>query len=279
MVASVENTEGSSSQIDNTILAEVLDASSDACWCMDFGIPVDVTAPDSEVIRQVFENDPYWRFSNPAMAHLYLLPGDQNFNDRPVHEIFPRNPQNEEFVLNLIANGFEVDAAPALDTRYDGVQIEVENDVRAQIENGRLIRMFGIVRDVGKHRRREAALEAQLRNSLVVLNTVPLPVLAIDKNGDVLLGNAAAERQFSMRQRDMMGQNLKAILAVIYGEVPAREIDDAAKQALAAIVATAKTIETPNLNLNWSITTSGTAEAVAAVITAIPATAGELVYA
>ncbi|MCP4385798.1 MAG: PAS domain-containing protein [Hyphomicrobiales bacterium] len=279
MSASDAKSERASNPVDISVRAEVLDASSEACWCIEFGIPVDVTAPDSEVVRQVFENDPYWRFSNPAMARLYLLPGDENLNDRPVDEIFPRNPQNEEFVVNLIANGFEVDAAPALDTRYDGVQIDVENDVRAHIEDGRLIRMFGIVRDISKHRRREAALQTQLRNSLGVLNTVPMPVLAIDKNGDILLVNAATERQLSMRQRDLTGQSLRAVLALTYGERPARRIEDMARQALKTIAPTTKIVETPNLNLNWSVTTNGTGETVAAVITAIPAKAGELVHA
>ncbi len=129
---------------DLSLLAGILDASSDACWCMEFTEPVDLTAPDHEVVRQVFLNDPRWRFCNAAMARLYLLPPDRVFDDQPVSDIFPRNRQNEEFVLNLIANGFEVDAAPALDRRYDGVQIYVENDVRAHIEDGRLIRMFEV---------------------------------------------------------------------------------------------------------------------------------------
>ena len=156
------------------VLAGILDASSDACWCMEFTGPVDLTAPDHEVVRQVFLNDPRWRFCNAAMARLYLLPPDRVFDDQPVSDIFPRNRQNEEFVLNLISNGFEVDAAPALDRRYDGVQIYVENDVRAHIEDGRLIRMFGVVRDVGKHRHREEALKAERDVALAMLAAQPI---------------------------------------------------------------------------------------------------------
>ncbi|MCB1311972.1 MAG: PAS domain-containing protein, partial [Sedimentitalea sp.] len=119
---------------------------------MEFGLPVDLSAPGHEIVRQVFENDPFWRLANPAMSRLYLLEPAAEFTARPTSEIFPRNAQNEEFVRRLIENGFEMDAAPALDRRYDGVEIYVENDVRAHIRDGQLLRMFGIVRDVGKHR-------------------------------------------------------------------------------------------------------------------------------
>jgi PAS domain-containing protein len=187
------------------ILARILSASSDACWCMDFGVPVDLTAPDHEVVRQVFENDPFWRFANPAMAQLYLLDQGEAFTARPVSEIFPRNRQNEEFVLNLLANGFEVDAAPALDRRYDGVEIYVENDVRADIEGGRLMRMFGIVRDVGKHHRREIELQRRLDSAIALLSVVETPLIAVNPDRHVAAINAAAAALFGRQMEDCLG--------------------------------------------------------------------------
>lgn len=192
-------------QLDADILQGIIAASSDACWCMEFGEPVDLTAPDREIVRQVFENDPYWRFTNPAMARLYLLDPEIDFNSRPTSEIFPRNAQNEEFVLRLIANGFEMDAGPALDTRYDGVQIYVENDVRAHIQDGYLLRMFGIVRDVGKHRIREERMKAELNEALDILTALPHGVVAFEENGEVVAANPAACRVLDMTADDLLG--------------------------------------------------------------------------
>lgn len=182
------------SEVDALVLGGIINASNDACWCMEFQEPVDLTAPDREIVRQVFENGPYWRCTNPAMARLYLLAPGVDFSSRPTSEIFPRNAQNEDFVLRLIANGFEVDAAPALDTRYDGVQIYVENDVRAHIIDGRLVRIFGIVRDVGKHRLREERMMAELGEALDVVNSLPTGVVAFGANGEIVAANPAACR-------------------------------------------------------------------------------------
>ncbi|WP_372839094.1 PAS domain-containing protein [Phaeovulum sp.] len=219
--------------VEKRILAGVLSASSDACWCMEFGTPVDLTAPDHEVVRQVFANDPFWRFANPAMAQLYLLDAGQNFTDRPVREIFPRNRQNEEFVLNLLANGFEVDAAPALDRRYDGVEIYVENDVRAHIEGGRLLRIFGIVRDVGKHRRRELALQRRLDAALALLSAVEAPLVALDADQRIQVVNLAAAVAFQRSMDDCLGQAAADLLIPSEASAP----NGKRKQLLAAVVA------------------------------------------
>ncbi|KIT17113.1 PAS domain-containing protein [Jannaschia aquimarina] len=212
-------------QLDAEILRAIVDASRDACWCMEFGRPVDVTAPDAEVVRQVFENAPRWSLANRAMHELYMLPAGESLLDRPVSEIFPRNPQNEAFVLNLLANGFEVDAAPALDTRYDGEPIYVENDVRAHVEGGRLIRMFGTVRDVGKHRRRADLLERRLSEAAALWSALPVAALSVDGQGRIAQSNPAAARILG---RDPVGSDLvEALDALSLGEVARAALDAA----------------------------------------------------
>lgn len=194
----------SASTLDVEILAGIIAASNDACWCMEFSEPVDLTAPEREIVRQVFENDPYWRFTNPAMARLYLLEPRKDFNSRPTSEIFPWNEQNEAFVRNLINNGFEMDAGPALDTRYDGVQIYVENDVRAHIEGGKLLRIFGIVRNVGKHRLREETIQEELSEALDIMVDLPCGVVAFNEAAEVIAANPAACKLLSKPMENLL---------------------------------------------------------------------------
>ncbi len=200
-------------EAENAILKGMVAASTDACWCMEFGEPVDLTAPDREVIRQIFENDPYWRFCNDAMARLYRLPVHLDINDRPVSEIFPRNKQNEAFIENLLSSGFAVDAAPALDSRYDGSELYVENDVRAHIEGGRLIRIFGVVRDVSKHRRREIDLKDRLVRIRGMLSALPDALIAFDDNLAVLAANPAAGLLLGAETETLPGTTLPALFA------------------------------------------------------------------
>src|SRR5439155_4366405 len=119
---------------------------------IEYTEPVDVTQPEAEIVRQVFENDCHWSMCNRAMAHLYNLPDDLDFNRQPVSTYFRRSPENEAFVRQLIAENFQVDAAPAIDVRHDGTLAHVENSVRAHIESGLMVRMWGTVRDMTRLR-------------------------------------------------------------------------------------------------------------------------------
>lgn len=199
------------SDLDNLILRDIFLAQNDAGWCMDFGRPVDLTVPDQEIVRQVFENDPFWRLTNPAMARFYRLDPSKRFEDRHPSEIFPRSPQNEAYVLNLIANGFEVDAAPAIDRRYDGTEIYVENDARAHIRDGRMQRMFGVVRNVDKHRLREVQIQTVLDSQVDILSALPVGVLATGKGDVIELVNRAAERLLNLSMQDAIGQTVDAL--------------------------------------------------------------------
>ncbi|WP_417808319.1 PAS domain-containing protein [Thioclava sp.] len=197
---------------DVDVLRGMLGASNDACWCMEFGTPVDLTLSDDDVARQIFGNDPYWRLCNAAMERLYQVPAGQKLSERPVREVFPENSSNLEFVRNLIANGFEVDAAPALDRGYDGVEIYVENDVRAHIAEGKLYRMFGVVRNVGKHRRRERELESRLDALQSMIWAIPAPFLAVDAAGMIEVVNAAGALCLGALPEALLGQSLDSVL-------------------------------------------------------------------
>lgn len=190
----------------------MVDASADACWCMEFEEPVDLESPDREVIRQIFENGPRWRFCNQAMARLYRLPAHLDLGDRPVHEIFPRNRQNEQFIENLLRSGFQINAAPALDSRYDGSQMYVENDVRAHIENGKLIRMFGVVRDVSKQRWKENDLRGKLQLVEWLMGAIPDALIAFDAYLLITAANPAAAKLFQTDIELLVGTSARLYL-------------------------------------------------------------------
>jgi PAS domain-containing protein len=183
---------------ENEVISGILAASDDAGWCMEWTDPVDLSAPEHEIIRQVFENGPRWRFCNGAMARLYRTPEGEDFNARPVHETFPRTRENEDFIRRLIRASFDINGTPSRDLRYDGLYIEVENDVRGHIRGNRLYRMWGTVRDVSKHMRRAAVLRDEIAMLQAVLAALPDPVLVVDRAGLVLHSNHAAEELFGL---------------------------------------------------------------------------------
>jgi len=198
---------------ENEVRASILEASNDAGWCMEWKEPVDLSAPEQEIIRQVFENGPRWRFCNAAMARLYRTPEGEDFNARPVHEIFPRSRENEEFVRELVRADFDVNGSPSRDLRYDGVFIEVENDVRGYIRGNLLYRMWGTVRDVSKYARRSAVLSDRIGMLEAVLEGLPDALLVLDRDGQVIHANQAAEELFALPREVLLERSLPDLIA------------------------------------------------------------------
>lgn len=196
---------------DVDVLRGILEASRDACWCIEYEEPVDLTAPEAEVLRQFFENVSYWRLCNEAMARLYKLPAGLDFNEQSVRFHFPHSPANEEFVRQLMAAGFNLDNAPSVDTRHDGTTMHAENDVRADIRDGRLYRMWGLVRDVSAFKRTEQALTRQVDAMVDVLSAVPDPILVIGEDGLLEAANPALSRSLGWRIDALLGTSIDAL--------------------------------------------------------------------
>ena len=197
---------------ENDVLSSIVSTARDASYCVDYLEPVDLTAPEHEVIRQVFENGCVWRYCNEAMARLYKLPLGDGLNERDVREVFRRNPENERFVRTLINNRWTVDGALSRDTRYDGVEAFIENDVRADIRDGQLHRFWGVVRELSARRMQERELEDQASQALDILAAVPDPIIVIDGEAQIVGANPAVEWSLGWPVGHLMGRGLGDIL-------------------------------------------------------------------
>jgi len=197
---------------ENTVLRGIVGAARDACWCIEYAEPVDLGAPEADVLRQFFENVSYWRLCNEAMAQLYKLPADLDFNEQSVRFYFPHSPANEEFVKNLIAAGFNLDNALSVDQRHDGSAMYVENDVRAHIVDGRLHRLWGTARDVSGYKRMERELTRRVDDMIEVLSAVADPILVLDADGLLEAANPALEQAFGWSIDSALGTGIDDII-------------------------------------------------------------------
>ncbi|MBL8707857.1 MAG: PAS domain S-box protein [Rhodospirillaceae bacterium] len=197
---------------ENKVLSSIVSTARDATYCVEFIEPVDLTAPEHEVIRQIFTNKCVWRYCNEAMGRIYRLPMGEDLNKRDVREVFFRNPENETFVRQMLANGFHIDGALSRDHRYDGVDVMIENDVRARIEDGYLIQFWGVVRDLAERQRRERELEQRASAALNLLGAIPDPLLVVDFNGRIEGANTAIERTFGRALDEILGASVESMV-------------------------------------------------------------------
>lgn len=130
-------------ETENRLLRRIADAGNEAHWCIEFALPIDTRLPVDDIVYRVFSHPSYWRLCNQAMSRLYGLPHHLDLCDQGVRTYWPRSPENEAFVRQIIAAGYSIDGALSVDNRHDGRRIRVENDVRADLEDGYLVRLWG----------------------------------------------------------------------------------------------------------------------------------------
>lgn len=187
-------------------------ASSEAMWCIEFSEPVDITQGNSEIVRQVFENDCHWLLCNDALTRLYRLPEGLDIGRQPVSIYFPRIPENEAFILQIVNSGFAVDNAPSTDLRHDGSVRYMENNVRCSIVDGHLFRIFGTLRDVTHIRQTHTRLKNEADKMRDILAALPDAIMVIDRNRRLVAVNPSFETLFGWNGEDFLGRDVQSII-------------------------------------------------------------------
>ncbi|MBB3810749.1 hypothetical protein [Pseudochelatococcus contaminans] len=164
---------------DVRLLSNIVEHSTEAHWAIVFLEPVNVTLPREEIIRQIFENQSVWRMCNKAMAKLYHLPDDMDLNAQGVRLYWPRSAANERFVAQIIDSGYHIDNALSVDLSHDRKHFYMRNDVRADIVDGFLLRLWGNGRDV-------TGLEFEGSIHLIqrMVEALPMGVIVLDERGN-----------------------------------------------------------------------------------------------
>jgi PAS domain-containing protein len=164
------------------VLHGFIETVSEPMWGIGFDEPIDLTEDEDGIVHQVFSNECHWIFYNRALRALYCISETLDMHALPVAAQFPRSPQNETFVRQLIRRKFRADNLTSVDIRADGTTVYVENNVCGHIQDQRLYRMWGTVRDITGQRSAQELVSQQLEFVRSVLTALPVAVAVIDRS-------------------------------------------------------------------------------------------------
>lgn len=182
---------------DVRMLKSMVETSNEAHWSIAFIEPVDTTLPRADVVQQVFENQSVWRMCNPAMARIYQLPETMDFNEQDVRLYWPRSAANEQFVEEIINSNYAIDDALSVDRRHDGTLQYILNDVRAEIADGFLLRLWGNCRDVTEQHKADDWQVNAFKLISRALDGLPDAVMVVDAAGRIVCRNKAFAATFA----------------------------------------------------------------------------------
>ena len=161
--------------------------SSEGIFRQDVDAPISIDLPEDELIRRIF-NDSYLAQCNDALARMYGLSSVDGFlGKRLTDTVDPRDPRNIELTREFIRSGFRVLERESHEVDIHGQPRVFLNSMIGIVENGHLVRTWGIQRDVTERvkleaarSRAEEALRASEERFRVALKDSPVTVFNQD---------------------------------------------------------------------------------------------------
>ena len=131
--------------------------SSEGIFREEMDAPVSVDLPEEELIRHIL-HDSYLAECNDAMARMYgLTSGRELLGKRLTEMLDSEDPRNIELAREYIRSGFHVLERESYETDVHGSHRVFRNSMIGIVEDGKLVRTWGIQRDVTEQVRLEEA--------------------------------------------------------------------------------------------------------------------------
>jgi PAS domain S-box-containing protein len=163
--------------------------SSEGIFRQDMDAPVSINLPEDELVRHIL-HDSYLAECNDALARMYGLASGKEFVGRRLTEmVLPEDPHNIELTREYIRSAFRVLDRESHEIDIHGNPKVFLNSMIGTVENGMLVRTWGIQRDVTEkarleesRRKAEEALRESEQRFRIALEGSPIKVFNQDRN-------------------------------------------------------------------------------------------------
>src|SRR5580700_4277640 len=149
--------------------------SSEGIFREEMDAPVSIDLAEDELVHHILY-DSYMAECNDALARMYGLTSGQEFVGKRLTEMLPpEDPHNIELTREYIRSGFRVLDRESHETDIHGNPKVFANSMIGTVENGMLVRAWGIQRDITEKVKLEESrqkAEEALRQNLAQLQAV-----------------------------------------------------------------------------------------------------------
>ncbi|MGA7399691.1 MAG: PAS domain S-box protein [Candidatus Sulfotelmatobacter sp.] len=216
--------------------------SSEGIFRQDLDEPVPIDLPEDELVHHIL-HDSYLAECNEAIVKMYGLNSVEEFvGKRMTETLDPKDPRNIELTRDYIRSGFRVldRESHEMDT-YGNPRVFL-NSLIGIVENGKLVRTWGIQRDVTEkvkleesHRRAEEALRESESHFRLLVEQASDGIFLADDQGRYIDVNSAGAEMLGYSRVEILRLSIADIVAA---EEVARIPDEVARFAGGCVVRT-----------------------------------------
>lgn len=193
--------------------------SSEGIFREELDTPIAVDLPEEELIDHIL-HDSYMAECNDAMAKMYGFTSGQELVGRRLSEMLVANDKgNIEMTRDYIRSGFQVLDRESQEVDVQGSPKVFRNSLIGIIEDGNLVRTWGIQRDVTEQVHLEKArvqAEAALRKSeehfRILVEQATDGIFVADENGRYLDVNSAGAQMLGYSREEILVLSIRDIV-------------------------------------------------------------------
>jgi len=194
--------------------------SSEGIFREDLDSPVSVDLPEDELIYHIL-HDSYLAECNDAMAKMYGHDSAQGLLGKRLTEMLVvDDPHNIELTREYIRCGFRVLECESHEVDIHGSPKTFRNSIIGIIEDGKLVRTWGIQRDVTEQvklddarKEAEAALRKSEEHFRILVEQASDGIFLADSEGRYLDANTAGAEMLGYRRDEIVRLSLADVLA------------------------------------------------------------------
>lgn len=146
-------------------LESFLRLSLDPIWCYELTSPMSIKLPIDEQVEYMFTHS-FVRDCNLSAAHLYGFSSEKEMIGKDIREFLPE--QAKSSLRNFIESNYRQGNQEYAEVRGEGTQKLFQLNVFGHIEDGYLLRSWGIQKEITQSRESESKLKNLLKFSEVV---------------------------------------------------------------------------------------------------------------
>jgi PAS domain S-box-containing protein len=199
---------------------QFLEQSSEGIFREELDAPVPIDLPEDDLVAHIF-NDSYLAECNDAMARMYGFDSSHDLLGKRLTEMLAANdPHNVELTREYIRSGFRVIDRESHEVDIFGNPKIFRNSMTGIVVDGRLVRTWGIQRDVTEQVKLEQArsdAEAASKKSeahfRALVEQAPDGIFIADAKGRYLDTNTAGAEMLGYTREEVLELSIPEILA------------------------------------------------------------------
>jgi PAS domain S-box-containing protein len=193
--------------------------SSEGIFREEVDVPIPINLPEDELIRRII-HDSYLAECNDAMGRMYgSASGQELVGKRLTETLNADDPCNVEMTREYIRSGFRVIEHESHERDVDGNPKVFRNSMIGIVENGCLVRTWGIQRDVTEQtkleegrKKAERALQASETHFRLLVEQASDGIFIADAQGNYIDVNSAGAEMLGYTREEILQRSIADIV-------------------------------------------------------------------